>query len=111
MKQLNKTLDILINQFRSELSSLPLIQEYNTLAKQMKENEEITTLQSELKHLQVKMVMARQNKKMEEFENLKKEYDEKNSRYQNHPLFVNYLNLKNEVNELMQEISDILNNI
>lgn len=108
---MNKELSDLIKEFRNEISELPLIKEYNKVSKAFHEDEEINKIQEDLKSLQIKLTKLRFENTKHDYETLKKEITALKDKYYAHPLVNNYFSLKEEVEDLIKEISDILNQI
>lgn len=104
-------LEELIKKFREELSALPLIKEYNEVARKYRDSQEIKDLIQEQKTNQTKMIMARENKRPEEFEAYKRKWKEARDKHVAHPLYQNYTTLKREVGDLLAELNDILNDL
>lgn len=104
---MNKDIEVKALEIHQWLLKQDVVQEYLKYEKSIKENKELSFQESRLKQLQKEIV----NKKyhdddcsqiIDEYENLKKEFYE-------HPLVHNYLLLKEEVNQLFQEITHIIN--
>lgn len=107
MANLNK----LIKEFRTELSDLALIKEYNAVAKEYHESKEIQQFETDEHTYQTKMIMARENSRKEEFLEYKAKWQEIHDLHVTHPLYQNYQSLRNEVGDLLNELSNILNDI
>ena len=80
---------------RQEIDKLPLFQEYSSLSRSVEENEE-------LKELKTQIVRAKNENRLDEHKLLIEKYN-------SHPLIVNLNALKEDVQEYLKEISDILN--
>ena len=92
-----------------EILALEVVQEYQKYEKLVLNDEKLKQLEKELKVLQKKIV----NQKAKQDDRVTKtiqEYQEKKAYYENHPLVVNYLYLRNEVNEILQTINQQMNN-
>lgn len=87
--------------------SLDLIKEYKYYEKQISLNTELKEIEEQLKQMQKDIV----NKKHqgEDCTLLIKKYTELKEYYISHPYINNYLNLKEEVNELLQTIKNDIN--
>ena len=80
---------------RGELEKLPLFQEYKRVKNIYENNEEI-------KELKTLIVRAKNENRLDEHEALLE-------KLHNHPLYINYMELDNEVKSYLKEISDYLN--
>ena len=99
----------LARKLNQEILALEVVQEYQKYEKLVLNDEKLKQLEKELKVLQKKIV----NQKAKQDDRVTKtiqEYQEKKAYYENHPLFVNYLYLQNEVNEILQTINQQMNN-
>ena len=99
----------LARKLNQEILALEVVQEYQKYEKLVLNDEKLKQLEKELKVLQKKIV----NQKAKQDDRVTKtiqEYQEKKAYYENHPLVVNYLYLKNEVNEILQTINQQMNN-
>ena len=85
----------LAKELRKEIDLLPLFQEYQKVKKAYLGDQEIQELK--------KQVVRTKN------ENRKQENDLYLKKLNNHPLFVNYHVLKEEVTDYLRQISEILN--
>ena len=85
-----------------------IVKEFKLYDKKIKENKELRELEEKIKLLQKQIVnqKAKQDSSVSEtiaiYQQLKAQFDE-------HPLVVNYLYLKNEVDQLLQEINQRIN--
>ena len=104
----NKKVYDLSLQLKEELLNLPLIKEYNSLAKQVSENKYLSDFETKLKAMQKKLVHLLDNNEQEEYEVVLKEYLNAKKEYDNHPLYSNYMTLKEEVNDLLQNIANLI---
>lgn len=99
----------LARKLNQEILALEVVQEYQKYEKLVLNDEKLKQLEKELKVLQKKIV----NQKAKQDDRVTKtiqEYQEKKAYYENHPLVVNYLYLRNEVNEILQTINQQMNN-
>ena len=85
----------------------PVVKEYQKYEKLIKENETLSNQEKRLKELQKEIVNKKY--KEEDCEELINEYNELKEQFYNSPLVHNYLSLKEEVNQLFQQISQMLN--
>lgn len=90
-----KTIEETAQEIKDYLLSLPEVKEYIALKKDYETDEKL----NELKKL---IIRAKNENRMDDYKSLKKEFDE-------HPLVNNYLNAKEEVKNILKEISNILN--
>jgi cell fate (sporulation/competence/biofilm development) regulator YmcA (YheA/YmcA/DUF963 family) len=84
------------------------VKEYLKYDKLIKEHPELSNLEKEIKELQKEIVNKKH--KDEYCDDIIKEYEEKKEIFFSNPIVNNYLLLKEEVNELCQQINNILNN-
>ena len=82
-------------ELKEELYNEPLIMEYLRVKEIFENNEELEKMRRNIARLSI-------NKNSEEYINKKKEYD-------HHPLVSNYYQLKEDVMDLLSEISKIVN--
>lgn len=105
--QINKA----IIDLKESLNKEKLIAEYNQLAQKISESSELNELEDKLKDLQQQLVDALNKSLTDLHQQLLLQYEELKKAYQEHPLYVNYSNYKEEVNNLLQEVSRILNDL
>lgn len=107
----NDKINKAVSELKESLNKEKLIVEYNQLAKKIAESSELNELEEKLKKLQQQLVDALDK----DLDDLKKllllQYEELKKTYQKHPLYNNYFNYKEEVNNLLQEVSRILNDL
>ncbi len=108
---MNKELENLISTFREQISSLPLVKEFNTISKEFNESSEIKKLQEDLKKLQIQLTKLKAANKEEEYLQLKEKITNLKDKYFTNPLVNNYFTLKDEIEDLISQISFILNNL
>ena len=102
MNQLNRSLDC-AKQLNKYLLNLDVIKEY-----QKYQDDKIEKLKANMKAYQKKIV----NQKSKQDETVVKtieEYQKIKDEFENHPLVVNYLYLKEEVDSLLQSINTYIN--
>lgn len=90
------------------LLNLEVIKEYQKYEKLIHQDNRIVDLEAKIKAYQKKIV----NQKANQDENVVKtigEYKKMKTTFENHPLVVNYLYLKEEVDEILQSISNYIN--
>lgn len=107
MKQLNRSLDY-AKQLNDSLLDLEVIREYQKYEQLINQDDKIKKLEIKMKAYQKKIV----NQKASQDETVIKtiaEYQKIRAEFENHPLVVNYLYLKEEVNEILQSINSYIN--
>ena len=90
------------------LLNLEVIKEYQKYEKIIHQDNKIVELEDKIKAYQKKIV----NQKANQDENVVKtieEYQKIKNDFENHPIVVNYLYLKEEVDEILQSISSYIN--
>lgn len=81
---------------RENLNEIPLFQEYQNIKSLIENNDEIKELKRDI-------VRSKNENRLDDHKALL-------DRYNNHPLILNYENLKSEVISYLNEVADILNN-
>ncbi|WP_279160995.1 YlbF family regulator [Thomasclavelia cocleata] len=107
MKQLNHSLDY-AKQLNDYLLNLEVIIEYQKYEQLINQNTKIRKMEAKIKAYQKKIV----NQKAKQDETVIKtikEYQKIKEEFENHPLVVNYLYLKKEVDEIIQSINSYIN--
>ena len=107
MKQLNHSLDY-AKKINDYLLNLEVLKEYQKYEKIIHQDNKIVELEDKIKAYQKKIV----NQKANQDENVVKtieEYQKIKNDFENHPIVVNYLYLKEEVDEILQSISSYIN--
>ena len=104
---MNKELELKAKELNQWLISQEVVKEYQKYEKIINENKELKNKELKLKAMQKEIV----NKKHtdEDCSDYIKEYEELKEEFFNHPLVHNYLLLKQEVNQLIQQITQIIN--
>ena len=87
----------------------PVVQEFQKYEQLIQKNEKLKNDEKELKKLQKKIVQQKA-KQDDDVENTIMIYKQKKAVFENHPLVVNYLYLKQEVDDLLQTINMQINN-
>lgn len=90
------------------LLNLDVIKEYQKYEDLINNNEEIKDLENKMKAYQKKIVNQKAKRDSSVDETIKK-YQQLKGEFENHPLVVNYLYLKDEVNNLLQMINTYIN--
>ena len=106
-KQLNHSLDY-AKQLNDYLLNLEVIKEYQKYEQLINQNTKIRKMEAKIKAYQKKIV----NQKAKQDETVIKtikEYQKIKEEFENHPLVVNYLYLKKEVDEIIQSINSYIN--
>lgn len=88
--------------------TLDVVKEYQKYERLVKNHQEIIDLEIRMKQLQKEIV----NKKAKQDDTVDKsidEYQKIKEKFETHPLVVNYLYLKNEVDVLLQEVNNQIN--
>jgi cell fate (sporulation/competence/biofilm development) regulator YmcA (YheA/YmcA/DUF963 family) len=107
VKQLNHSLDY-AKQLNDYLLNLEVIKEYQKYEQLINQNTKIRKMEAKIKAYQKKIV----NQKAKQDETVIKtikEYQKIKEEFENHPLVVNYLYLKKEVDEIIQSINSYIN--
>lgn len=87
----------------------PVVQEYKKYEQLIHTNEKLKKDEKELKQLQKKIVQQKARQDDEVIQTIAI-YQQKKAEFENHPLVVNYLYLKQEVDDLLQNINIQINN-
>lgn len=107
MKPLNRSLEY-AQELNDYLLNLDVIKEYQEYERLIHQDDKIEKLEIKMKAYQKKIVNQKANrdervvKTIEEYQKIKDEFE-------NHPLVVNYLYLKQEVDSLLQSINTYIN--
>lgn len=107
MKPLNRSLEY-AQELNDYLLNLDVIKEYQEYERLIHQDDKIKKLEIKMKAYQKKIVNQKANrdervvKTIEEYQKIKDEFE-------NHPLVVNYLYLKQEVDSLLQSINTYIN--
>lgn len=108
MSKLTK-IERLALQLNEKILSEPAVQEFKKYEQLIQKNEQLKKDEVQLKQLQKKIVWQ----KAHQDENIQQtiaEYQKKKDEFESHPLVVNYLYLKQEVDDLLQSINAMINN-
>ena len=100
-----------IEKVRVALQNDPDIKEYNALAKQVNLSTYLKETETLLKSMQKELVSLTNENKQEEYNLLKDKYLLLKKEYEEHPLYSNYLQAKEKVNDLLIQISEILSSL
>ena len=85
----------------------PLIQEFKKYEEALKQHPELLALEDEIK--QKSQIILKKKALGELTDEELKAYQDKKEYFENHPLIVNYLNLKSEVNDYLIQVETIIN--
>lgn len=85
----------------------PLIQEFKRYEGALKARPELLALEDEIK--QESQIILKKKALGELTDEEMKAYSKKKEYFENHPLIVNYLNLKSEVNDYLIQVETIIN--
>ena len=85
----------------------PLIQEFKRYEEALKQRPELLALEDEIK--QESQIILKKKAFGELTDQELKAYQDKKEYFENHPLIVNYLNLKSEVNDYLIQVETIIN--
>lgn len=85
----------------------PLIQEFKKYENTLREHPELLSLEDEIK--QESQIILKKKALGELTDEELKAYHDKKAYFENHPLIVNYLNLKSEVNDYLIQVETIIN--
>lgn len=100
------TVDKIIN----EIENNAKINRYKELEHIINNNKEIKKILDESKTIQKELVHAENLNKPEQLNKLKIEYNDKMEELANQPLLMEYLDLQNEINDFLQDITKVINN-
>lgn len=89
-----------------EIRKLPLIKTYWQLHKEIEENVALQNMKQDMQKWQRQMTLHLSNPKMHQ--QAKENYEHLLQEYQNHPLIQNYQQVKEEVQDLLFQIKEIL---
>ena len=104
MNQITKNKADSLNQL---ILNNPLIQEFKKYEEALKQHPELLALEAEIK--EDSQIILKKKALGELTEEEMKAYSKKKEYFENHPLIVNYLNLKSEVNDYLIQVETIIN--
>lgn len=90
------------------LLNLDVVKDYKRYEKLIKQDESIIALEDKMKEYQKKIVNQKANQDDNVVETIE-EYQKLKDEFESHPLVVNYLYLKQEVDDLLQSINTYIN--
>ena len=85
----------------------PLIQEFKKYEEALRQHPELLSLEDEIK--QESQIILKKKALGELTDEEMKAYSKKKEYFENHPLIVNFLNLKSEVNDYIIQVETIIN--
>lgn len=87
---------------------MEVVKEFKKYETLIKNNEKLAELEKKIKQFQ-KQIVQQKAKQEEDVVNTIKEYEKLKDSFENHPLVVNYLYLKQEVDMLLQHVNTRIN--
>lgn len=96
-------------QLNEKILNEPVVQEFKKYERLIQKNEQLKNDEVWLKQLQKKIVWQKAHQD-EDVQQTIAEYQKKKAEFESHPLVVNYLYLKQEVDDLLQSINAMINN-
>lgn len=108
---MNNELKNQIDKVKKLLNSHPDVIEYNALAKEVKSSSYIKEKEELLKNMQKELVHLTNENNLENYEITKKKYQTLKKEFDEYPLYANYLQAKEKVNDLLVQISEILSDL
>lgn len=107
MNRLNK-IDMLALKLNEMILNEPVVQEYKKYEHLILNNTKLKAEEEKLKQLQKEIVKLKANQDDRAVVTIAL-YEKKKSEFENHPLVVNYLYLKQEVDDFLQTINGMIN--
>jgi cell fate (sporulation/competence/biofilm development) regulator YmcA (YheA/YmcA/DUF963 family) len=108
---MNNELKLQVEKVKTLLKNHPDVIEYNSLATQVHNSKYIKETELKLKQMQKDLVHLTNDLKQNEYEVLKTEYQKLKKEFDEYPLYSNYLQAKEKVNDLLIQISEILSSL
>lgn len=108
---MNNELFVQLNKVKELIKNHPEVKEYNALAIQVSNSTYIKEKEEQLKLMQKKLVHLTNENKNKEYEELKVKYQQLKKEFDEYPLYSNYLQAKEKVNDLLVQISEILSDL
>ncbi len=99
-------LSLKIDELSEAFFDLDLVKDYFKQVELINEDEALLSLSDEVKKLQRMMTLNIRNEKLHA--DYKKQYEQKLIEYNSHPYIVNYNYLKNEVEDLLNQMKKII---
>lgn len=107
MKRLNRSYEY-AQELNEYLLNLEVIKEYQKYEQLIDQDDQIKKLEIKMKAYQKKIVNQKANQDDRALQTIE-EYQKLKDEFENHPLVVNYLYLKEEVDSLLQSINYYIN--
>ena len=107
MKKLNKSLETAVKDLNDYILSLDVVKEFKYYENIIQNHPELKVMEDTLKQMQKDIVNHKHSG--EDCDNLIQDYHKLKDQFENHPYVYNYLNLKQEVNDLIQMIQNDIN--
>ena len=108
---MNNELKLQLEKVKELIKNHPDVIEYNALAKQVNESSFIKEKEDLLKRMQKELVHLTNDNKNKEYEELKIKYQQLKNEFDEYPLYSNYLQAKEKVNDLLTQVSGILSSL
>ena len=108
---MNNELRLQLDKVKELIKNHPDVLEYNALAKQVNSSNYIKETELKLKEMQKKLVHLTNDNKNKEYEELKHKYQQLKNEFDEYPLYSNYLQAKEKVNDLLIQVSEILSSL
>ena len=108
---MNNELFVQLNKVKELIKNHPEVKEYNALAIQVSNSTYIKEKEDQLKLMQKKLVHLTNENNINEYEKLKTKYQQAKKEFDENPLYSNYLQAKEKVNDLLVQISEILSDL
>ena len=108
---MNNELRLQLDKVKELIKNHPDVKEYNALAIQVNNSTFIKEKEDLLKRLQKELVHLTNDNKNKEYEELKHKYQQLKNEFDEYPLYSNYLQAKEKVNDLLTQVSEILSSL
>ena len=108
---MNNELRLQLDKVKELIKNHPDIKEYNALAIQVNNSTFIKEKEDLLKRMQKELVHLTNDNKNKEYEELKIKYQQLKNEFDEYPLYSNYLQAKEKVNDLLTQVSEILSSL
>lgn len=108
---MNNELKLQLDKVKELIKNHPDVKEYNALAIQVNNSTFIKEKEELLKKMQKELVHLTNDNKNKEYEELKIKYQQLKNEFDEYPLYFNYLQAKEKVNDLLTQVSEILSSL
>lgn len=108
---MNNELNLQLEKVKELIKNHPDVIEYNALAKQVNESSFIKEKEELLKNMQKSLVHLTNDNNNVEYEVEKAKYQQLKKEFDEYPLYSNYLQAKERVNNLLIQVSEILSSL